>query len=169
MRARCRSAIEQPSRAVSVRCSPEYHGTEDKRLHTRAASGRSNRSRRTGTRVAKSEFVRKTGVLFARLHAQDSTEGCQSDLVGGSGSSRTRQTVRHHPAWQAGGGRARLCRLGAVVPRALVRPAPDVGTARARRSAGAQPRTDARLRAVTRYLVDTDVVISAAAPTATVC
>jgi len=62
-----------------------------------------------------------------RAPARDSVEGCQSDLVGGGGSGRTRQAVRYHPARQTESGGSRLCRLAAVIACTFLRPASDVG------------------------------------------
>ena len=72
--------------------------------------------------------------------------------------------VSHHPARQARGGYSWLCRLAAVIPRTVLRPTSDVGTAWIGGSSGAQPRADARYQSVKRFLVDTNV-ISATAPT----
>ena len=73
-----------------------------------------------------------TVVILRSQHAQDPAPGRQGESVGGGGPGDPGQAFGHHPARQAVGGRAWLCRLGAVVPRALVRPAADVGAARAR-------------------------------------
>ena len=58
-----------------------------------------------------------TIVMSGWFHAQDSIEGCQSELIGGGGSGDPREAVRYPP----------LCfTIAAVIPRTFLRSAFDI-------------------------------------------